>query len=138
MTALIQRLSMLCTWLMLVASPVVQASAEPREHFDVTTTIGSLFLVILVIIVLMLILKKMRVPSLLNHKDLAIIRQIPVGTKERIAVVKAGDEQFLVGITAHNISLVSKLDAPIVDEPSEDKAFSSHLSKLLKKNPHAE
>ncbi|MGR5120292.1 flagellar biosynthetic protein FliO [Vibrio astriarenae] len=120
-----------------VFSGAALAAAEPKEHFDVATTIGSLFLVILVIVVLMLLLKKMRVPSLLNHKDLAIVRQIPVGTKERIAVVKAGEEHFLVGITPNNISLVSKLETPIADEVVEESAFGSQLSKMLKKSNHA-
>ncbi|QIA62810.1 flagellar biosynthetic protein FliO [Vibrio astriarenae] len=117
-------------------SPAVFAAVEPKEHFDVATTIGSLFIVILVIVALMFVLKKMRVPSLLNHKDLAIVRQIPVGQKERLAVVKAGDEHFLVGITQHNINLVSKLETPLSDDVQDDSTFGSQLSKMLNKNSH--
>lgn len=118
-------------------APRVLAAREAPTHYDLATTVGSLMLVLLVIVALMVALKKMRVPSLMGHKDLSVVRQIPVGTKERVAIIQAGEEQYLVGITAQNINLLSKLEQPIIEENAPDSKFSSQLSKLLNKNHHA-
>lgn len=79
------------------------------------------------------VLKRMKVPSLVNQQGLKIVRQIPVGTKERIAIVQAGEEQFLVGITAQSIQLISKLEQPLDENEVSQPAFASQLSKIMKK-----
>ncbi|BDX07731.1 hypothetical protein MACH26_32520 [Planctobacterium marinum] len=43
-----------------------------------------------------------------------------VGTRERIAVIQVGDEQHLVGVTAHNINHLAKLEQPIVPGSNEN------------------
>ncbi|SEG34752.1 flagellar protein FliO/FliZ [Vibrio hangzhouensis] len=112
----------------------LNASGSP---FDLAATLGSLVLVIGVILALAWVLKRMKVPSLVNQQGLKIVRQIPVGTKERIAIVQAGEEQFLVGITSHSIQLISKLEQPLDEAEMAQPAFASQLSKLMKKqNSH--
>lgn len=111
-----------------------QAMAAPPTQLDLATTFGSLLLVLAFIFFLAFMLKRMKVPSLINQKDLSIVRQIAVGTKERIAVVQAGEEQFLVGITSQSIQLISKLDTPIKQEELEKSQFANQLSQLLTKN----
>jgi flagellar protein FliO/FliZ len=76
----------------------------------------------------------MQVPAMTNQQGLSIIRQIPVGTKERIAIVQAGEEQFLVGITSQSIQLISKLEEPLSKEMLEKNTFSNQLSQLMKKD----
>lgn len=115
-------------------SPALNTSGSP---FDLATTLGSLVLVILIILGLAWVLKRMKVPSLVNQQGLKIVRQIPVGTKERIAIVQAGEEQFLVGITSQSIQLISKLETPLTEDDLSQPAFAAQLSKLMKKpNPH--
>lgn len=111
-----------------------QVMAAPPTQLDLATTFGSLLLVLAFIFFLAFVLKRMKVPSMINQKDLSIVRQIAVGTKERIAVVQVGEEQFLVGITSQSIQLISKLDTPIKQEELEKSQFASQLSQLLTKN----
>ncbi|MDG3088768.1 flagellar biosynthetic protein FliO [Vibrio hannami] len=101
---------------------------------DLATTLGSLIFVIALICVLAWVLKRMQHPSIGGQKDLKILRQLPVGTKERIAVVQAGEEQYLVGITPHSINLISRLDKNLDAEQPETAPFANQLSQLLKKN----
>ncbi|WCE28967.1 flagellar biosynthetic protein FliO [Vibrio sp. SCSIO 43137] len=119
------------TFLILLSRPVF--AAGPPE-LDLLTTLGSLLFVIAVIFGLAWLMKRMRLPAMGSQKGLSVIRQIPVGTKERIAVVKAGEEQFLVGITPQSINLISRLDKPIEDEQTESGQFASQFSQILKKN----
>jgi flagellar protein FliO/FliZ len=134
------------------AEPITPSS----RPFDVTATIGSLFFVIFLILALAWLLKRMRFSALTNQKGLSVIRQLPVGTKERVAVIQAGEEQFLIGITAQSIQLIAKLEQPIVEKTSVTKnattdalsssalsstdrfkaspvKFADQLSQLLKK-----
>ncbi|WP_061033692.1 flagellar biosynthetic protein FliO [Vibrio splendidus] len=117
----------------LLSIPSVAFAATPLS-LDLATTFGSLIFVIAFILFIAWLLKRMQVPAMSNQQGLAIVRQIPVGTKERIAIVQAGDEQFLVGITTQSIQLISKLDKPLTQEMLEKSTFSSQLSQLMKKD----
>nr|WP_306416425.1 MULTISPECIES: flagellar biosynthetic protein FliO [unclassified Vibrio] len=116
----------------LFMAPCYALAAAP--DLDLATTFGSLILVIGFILFLAWLLKRMQVPAMTNQQGLSIIRQIPVGTKERIAIVQAGEEQFLVGITSQSIQLISKLEEPLSKEMSEKSPFSNQLSQLMKKD----
>lgn len=117
----------------LFSIPSIAFAATPPS-LDLATTFGSLIFVIAFILFIAWLLKRMQVPAMSNQQGLAIVRQIPVGTKERIAIVQAGDEQFLVGITTQSIQLISKLDKPLTQEMLEKSTFSSQLSQLIKKD----
>ncbi|UPR52935.1 flagellar biosynthetic protein FliO [Vibrio cyclitrophicus] len=117
----------------LLTAPSIALAATPPS-LDLATTFGSLIFVIAFILFIAWLLKRMQVPAMSNQQGLAIVRQIPVGTKERIAIVQAGDEQFLVGITTQSIQLISKLDKPLTQEMLEKSTFSSQLSQLIKKD----
>lgn len=111
-----------------------QAMAAPNDHLDLATTFGSLLFVFALILFLAWVLKRMRVPTFGNQKGLSIVRQLPVGTKERIVIVQAGEEQFLVGVTSQSVQLIAKLDAPLKQEEAEVSPFAGQLTQLLKKN----
>lgn len=113
------------------AFPAYAAAPE----LSLLTTIGSLLLVLALILAMAWLLKKMRLPVIGNQSGLSLIRQISVGTRERIVIVKVGDEQFLIGITPQSINLISRLDQPLNDEVQQESGqFARQLSQLLKKN----
>lgn len=114
-------------------SPSVLA-ATPGSQLDWATTFGSLLFVIAFILFLAWVLKRMRVPAMVNQRGLNVIRQISVGNRERIMIVQAGEEQFLVGVTAQSIQLISKLDKPLSQEEMAASPFANQLTQLLKKN----
>ncbi|CAH0525190.1 flagellar biosynthetic protein FliO [Vibrio hippocampi] len=103
---------------------------------DLAATLGALLLVVGIILGLAWLLKRMKVPGMMNQQGLKIVRQIPVGTKERIAIVQAGEQQFLVGITAHNIQLISELDEPI-EANTPNSANAPFASQSFAKQPFA-
>lgn len=117
--------------LSLVASPALAAQSD---QFDIATTLGSLLFVIAIIIGMAWLLKRMRVPAFGQQKGLSVVRQLPVGTKERLMIVQAGEEQFLIGVTAQSIQMLSKLETPLTQEELESAPFSNSLTQLLKKN----
>lgn len=112
----------------LSAAPI---STAPT-NLDFATTLGSLVLVIGVILLLAWLLKRMKVPALGQQKGLRIVSQLPVGPKERIAVVHVGEEQFLVGITSQSIQTLAKLEKPLKEDLTSS-AFAHQFSQLIKK-----
>ena len=117
--------------LSLVASPALAAQSD---QFDIATTLGSLLFVIAIIIGMAWLLKRMRVPAFGQQKGLSVVRQLPIGTKERLMIVQAGEEQFLIGVTSQSVRLISKLETPLTQEELESVPFSNTLTQLLKKN----
>ncbi|EGU48257.1 polar flagellar assembly protein FliO [Vibrio ichthyoenteri ATCC 700023] len=121
-------------WLLLLSPSAFGASAAPSSQFDWATTFGSLLFVIALILLLAWMLKRMRVPTMTNQKGLNVVRQVAVGTRERILIVQAGEEQFLVGVTPQSIQLISKLEKTLSQEELATSPFASQLTQLLKKN----
>ncbi len=69
-----------------------------------------------------------------NQQQMRIVSAIPVGTRERIALVEIADKQILVGITQHNINLLHSFEEPVVNK--NDKTgpdFASRLQSILSK-----
>ncbi|KGY13820.1 flagellar biosynthesis protein FliO [Vibrio tubiashii] len=108
--------------------------STPGSELDWATTMGSLIFVVAFILFLAWLLKRMRLPAFSNQKGLSVVRQIVVGHKERIVIVQAGEEQFLVGVTAQSIQLISKLEKPLSQEEMATSPFSNQLTQLLKNN----
>lgn len=118
----------------LFSSAVLAAPTAPTSQLDWATTFGSLLFVLALILLLAWLLKRMRMPALGNQNGLSVVRQVAVGTRERIIIVQAGEEQFLVGVTPQAIQLISKLEKPLSQEELASSPFANQLTQLLKKN----
>ena len=61
-----------------------------------------------------------------------VVASMMAGTKERILVLQVGEEQHMVGITAHNINHLAKLDKPL-EQPTATPAeqFKDKFTQAL-------
>ncbi|NLS13236.1 flagellar biosynthetic protein FliO [Vibrio sp. SM6] len=109
------------------------AATPSAPDLDLATTFGSLVLVIAFIVLLAWLVKRMQGQTMGRTQGLKIVSQLAVGTKERIAIVEVGEAQYLVGITAHTIQLLSKLDSPIAESEVTVAPFAKQLSELMKR-----
>ncbi|NAW68824.1 flagellar biosynthetic protein FliO [Vibrio sp. V27_P1S3P104] len=114
-----------------VSLPVL---ATEKASLDLATTFGSLLFVVVLILCLAWLLKRMRVTTLGQQKEFQVIRQLPIGTRERLMIVQAGDEQFLIGVTTQSIQLISKLSTPLIQEATDQRSFATQLTQLVKKH----
>ncbi len=62
--------------------------------------------------------------------QLNIVATLPLGMKEKIAVVQVGEKQLLVGITPQQITTLAELDEPL---PQADTSAPASFQELLKK-----
>ena len=119
-----------------LATTSMPALAAPPADMNIATTLAALTLVVILILFLAWLLKRMKLPGIQGSDgNMKILRQLPVGQRERIVLLQVGEEQMLVGITQQNISLLSKLEQPLsMNEVQSGSEFAGHLTKLLKKN----
>jgi flagellar protein FliO/FliZ len=64
-------------------------------------------------------------------KHLKAVAWLSVGQRERIAIIQAGNKQYLIGITAEQITAIDSIDPPIQDDVVTP--FADHLPSWWKK-----
>jgi len=100
-----------------VATTEAVGSAASIEKESAISTLanmmGGLVVVVALILVLAYIVKRLNlVPS--NHGILKILAVTPLGQKEKVVLVEVGGQQYLLGVTPGQVSLIDKLETPIV------------------------
>ena len=67
-----------------------------------------------------------------GSSQMKVVASMMAGTKERILVLQVGDEQHMVGITAHNINHLAKLETPL-EQPAATPAeqFKDKFTQAL-------
>lgn len=97
------------------------------ESAPATGTLGALggslialLLVVALILALAWLLRRLPGGSLRPHRELRVVAQLAVGVRERLVVVAVGDTQLLLGVTAENIRLLQRLDAPLPEPAAAD------------------
>jgi flagellar protein FliO/FliZ len=118
-----------------------EASASTPQTLQNPSSILSIFLSLLLVVVIIFALafiaRRFNVTQAGNGQ-LKVVASMAAGAKEKIMVVDVGGEQFLIGITAHNINQLAKLENPLVTantgknpEQSTSLAFKDKLVKAM-------
>ncbi len=61
-----------------------------------------------------------------------VIASLPVGYKEKLLVVKVGEQQLLVGVTPQQVNFLYRLEEPL--DENQPQVFSQQLGKLMGKH----
>lgn len=82
----------------------------------------------------------MRRLNVVGHgsRQMQVVASLMVGTRERVVVVKVGEEQHLLGITSQNINALGRLDTPLDVEShnASHPLFAKLLANKMKNNTH--
>lgn len=134
-------------WALSIFTPaVLQAADTPLATTDPMSSIGrvALTLVGMIGFILLLAYWAKRLQNInsagrggLAKKGQAIktLATISLGLKEKVSLLQVGEQQLLVGITAHSIQTLLVLDEPISEEDigQSTPAFQAILKKALNK-----
>lgn len=90
----------------------------------------SLLLVVGVILMIGAVMRRFNVTQS-GTGQMQVIASMMVGARERILVIKVGDEQHMVGITPQNINHLSKIDSPISQEVPAAEKMKSKFAAVL-------
>ena len=94
-----------------------------------SVAVGLVFIVAL-ILVLGWFLRRFNQGGLFNNSSIKIIASLPLGTRERLAVIDVGGQQLLLGITATQINTLHVFDEPII-APGDNSPATSEFGKKL-------
>ncbi|GIU12252.1 flagellar protein [Shewanella sp. c952] len=98
-------------------------SAAPSSVATLASMVGGLIVVLLLIFALAYMVKRLNlVPS--SQGVLKTLAVTPLGQKEKLVLVEVDGQQYLLGVTPHQVNLVDKLSEPV--EISTD-SFASRL-----------
>ncbi|WP_448213091.1 flagellar biosynthetic protein FliO [Colwellia sp. MEBiC06753] len=121
----------------LLAEQVAAKTPEVGKHvasnnLDLASLLLSLIVVLGLIIVAAALLKKFQIGTR-TSKELNVITSLHLGPKERLVVVEVNKKQLLLGVTAHNISILQELETPLKPAQVIPSELSSGFINLLKK-----
>ena len=124
-----------CLILFLFAMPLY--AVENNATAGLLQWLFSSLLVLGIIIALAWGLKKSRLVPQMGRPDFKVLFTLPVGYKEKLMVVQAGEQQLLLGVTAQQISFLTEINPPIaITTPAP--VFAQHLSRWMNKSTPSE
>lgn len=108
-----------------VAVPVEKGSAL----MALSNMMGGLILVLVLIFVLAYIVKRLNlVPA--SNGVLKMVAVTPLGQKEKVVLIEVEGQQYLLGVTAQQVSLIDKLDEAV---KIETNTFATRLRQAKTK-----
>jgi len=116
----------------LAAEQKVEVGKHVTDPTDATTMILSLLLVLMVVIASAYLLKKFQITAQGGHQSLKVITSVHLGTKERVVVVQVADKQLVLGVTAHQVTLLDTLDEPLDTGKKASEFFENSVVSRLK------
>lgn len=97
--------------------------SEPSQLATAASMLGGLILVLLLIFALAYLLRRFNLVQT-NHSVLKTLAVTSLGQKERLVLVQVGEQQYLLGVSAQQVSLIDKLAEPI---HMESDSFANRL-----------
>jgi flagellar protein FliO/FliZ len=121
--------------------PTTTKSASTQRNIGIADFLSSfLFLaaIILLIFFLAWVFKRSGLSPGAGNQIIKIISTIPIGQKEKLAVIEVGNQQLLIAVSPGNIQKLLVLDSPVkVDEKSNKQnsmPFAAQFFNSLNKD----
>ncbi|KPU83626.1 flagellar biosynthesis protein, FliO [Psychromonas sp. PRT-SC03] len=134
---MIRLLILLCAFYPLSSGALEMKSPQPE--LSLSTLFGSLLLVIACIFLFAYLIKKTNLLKNKQNKNaLRILATQSLNRKGQVQLIELNGQQYLLGVTEQNITLLDKYETPIVAKEAlpnnVNSPFSILLSKMSKKN----
>jgi flagellar protein FliO/FliZ len=134
----------------LVATRTCQAEdvvSSPRltgkivSSIDIWQWLLALLLVLGIFLVCAWLLRKSGSLALLNRGQLSIVAGLSLGMREKLVLVKVGDKQLLLGVTAGRIDKLLELEGEQrlfqnQNSDTEPSIFQKKLMQFMQSNSH--
>lgn len=127
-------------FLLLLFSPVALWAAEATTpvlqpaHYGARVVFFLLIVVTLIIGLAWLLHRTRMVSGFSNNGQgaLKVVATLPLGMKEKVAVIQVGEQQIVVGITAQNMTLLTELEQPLPVPEQSTVTFAELLKKAIR------
>ncbi|HCS27715.1 MAG TPA: flagellar biosynthetic protein FliO [Spongiibacteraceae bacterium] len=110
---------------------VAQRTMEPLSYGNALSVIGSLMLVLAVLFAAAWLMRRGQGFIRPKAGQIQVVSQIALGVKEKVLLLKVGEENILVGCTAGNIRSLHTWQGELPDAPVEDSKAGDTFMTLL-------
>ncbi len=112
------------------ARPAASSVLPEQDYFKVIVTL--IFIVGLIFACAWLI-RRMSGGVGMNPKHIQVVSVMPLGTREKLMIIRAASEYLLIGVTPNGIHTLHRFDEPIdLTDPNHASPFADRLKGLLK------
>ncbi|MDT8370532.1 MAG: flagellar biosynthetic protein FliO [Gammaproteobacteria bacterium] len=128
---------MLCSQLVAAAgdsaTTTKSLSSAPVTATTLVETLFGLLLVLTSIAFVAWILRRTNRFTSSANGQLRLVAGLSLGPRERAILLQVGEQQILVGVTAHQIQTLHVLESPLVDNKAESNNpnFGERLQQIL-------
>ena len=113
---------------------LVEKTPEVGKHvmanMDAGSMILSLLMVLALIIICAFVLKRFNLAQQ-GVSQLKVITSLSLGSKERVVVIQAGEQQLLLGVTAQQVTLIERLAEPLASPGLNTAELPKNLLSFL-------
>mgnify|MGYP003684281659 CR=1 FL=1 len=113
-----------------------RSTPMPNQGAYMAQVLLGLLFVIGLVFALAWILKRVGQGSLVGGQQMKVVAAMPMGTRERIALIDVGGQHILLGITPSQINTLHVFEEPIDLNKAPDASgsdFSAKLKEILMK-----
>lgn len=115
-----------------------EEAAQPLMQNTPMASAGkvALFLVLILgmIVGLAWLVNKTRVGQWAGSgQHLKMLAVLPVGHREKVAIIQAGEQQLVIGITSNGITTLTELKEPLTIQEQKTPDFADILKKAVRK-----
>ena len=108
--------------------------ASPLSVGSLTQLTLSLMAIVALILVISWALKRLKFAGPRGSGEIAVIDELSVGPRDRIVLVRVGESQVLVGISASGLVPLTPLAAPIALKGGpQPPAFAERLRDMMRR-----
>lgn len=109
-------------------------ATEPMGVGSIVEVLIGLAVVLLVFVAMTWFMRRLGGVGSQAGGSMKVLGAMSVGTRERVVLVKVGEEQILLGVAPGRVQALHKLEKPITDDSSSDEMvrFSDRLKTALK------
>lgn len=98
---------------------------------DVLGVVFALAFVLALIVGGAWLMRRVSGPIMAGDSALKVLASAPVGQRERVVLIQAGEQQLLLGVAPGQVSLLVQPDTPITIH--ESQAFAQTLGQMLQR-----
>lgn len=107
---------------------------SPLSVGSLTQLTLSLIAIVALILAISWALKRLKTAGPRRARDIAVLDELSVGPRDRIVLIRVGESQVLVGVSAAGLVPLTPLAVPIVlKDGIPTPAFAERLRDLMKR-----
>ena len=113
------------------AATNVVSNTSPVSASPLNLILGVIFLVLLVAATWWLLRRVNGLQWPAQRTSMRIIASLPLGQRERAVIIEIAGQQWLLGVTPGQVTLLHRFDEPVITTSGANDDFSNRMRQIL-------